>query len=95
MRGSGLRGPFGYPILVASYGAGQNLAFRSCSVVGPGGKAVECVVKHPGNDLESRDCVIIIPKAPLTAKSSYKVTAAFTVGGVDRSESWSFRTGSE
>ncbi len=94
-RGTGLKPPFGYPILVAAYGGGQNLTMTSAAVAATAGGAVPCIVRNPGNDPECTDCIIIVPQSPLQPRTSYTVTVAFRAGGVEHKESWSFRTGSE
>lgn len=93
MRGTNLKAPFGYPILLSVYSTEQSLKLVSYSIVSPNGKLVDCVIKTPENDTETKDSFIIVPKKPFEAKSIYTVEVRFSVGDSERKETWSFKTG--
>jgi len=93
MRGTGLVAPYGYPLLIAAYGYSGGLVLTQAKLVDASGAAIDCVVKQPQNDPEAKDCVIIVPKKPLKGKTVHTATVKFTVGGEERTDTWSFRTG--
>lgn len=95
MRGTGLKPPYGYPILVAAYGFEDMLSKATVTLFGPSGTTVDCTVKEPCNDNEAKNSIVIIPMKPLQPMSQYTVSVRFTVGGEERKETWSFRTGDE
>lgn len=93
MRGTGLSAPFGYPILISAFGHTDKPVVESMRLTDASGSAVDCVVREPKNDSESRDSIIVIPKRPLKARTVYTIKVDFTLGANTRSETWSFTTG--
>ncbi|MBS1723587.1 MAG: hypothetical protein JSS66_11605 [Armatimonadetes bacterium] len=86
-----LKGPFGYPILLAAYGSG-NLTVGSAQLVSESGAQVPVVVRDPSNDKHATGAIIIVPKSPLQPGASYTVHASFVLDGTRETRVWSFRT---
>lgn len=92
MRGSGGSGPYGYPIVVTSYGHGGEFRYRGGSLTDGTGRAVPMTVLHPDNDPHLTDSIILIPREPLSPAVRYTVTLQSKVAGDSMKQSWSFVT---
>ncbi|MCX7800367.1 MAG: hypothetical protein N2109_08515 [Fimbriimonadales bacterium] len=86
----GLKGPVGYPIVVAWFGQGR-LELLSASVEGPEGP-VETAWNHPANDPNLEQAAFLIPRRPLRPGACYKVSVRVRVDGRELARSWSFET---
>lgn len=95
MRGTGLKPPYGYPIMLAAYGFEGRLDCRRAKLTDQNGGTVSCTVRNPSNDPEAKNSVILIPTAPLKASTAYTVSVMFELDDESHQETWSFRTGSE
>lgn len=92
MRGTGSNPPFGYPILLSLPGS-TGLKHLSSRLTDANGTAVDIVAKHPANDSELRDGMILVPRKPLKENMAYAVEVEYSVEGQVRAESWVFKTG--
>jgi hypothetical protein len=77
LRGTGLHGAVGYPIVLAAFGtSAEGFRFVSAKLSGPDG-AVKARVLHPGNDEHADRAVIVIPHKPLAKDTRYTVVIAY------------------
>jgi hypothetical protein len=77
LRNTNLRGPVGYPIVLALFGsARQSFRFVGARLVGPAG-AVPAIVLHPGSDRSADGAVILVPHKPLAPQATYTVTVNY------------------
>lgn len=92
LRQTNVNGPVGYPVVLAAFGQDAK-EFRSINavLVGPKGP-VRSVVLAPGSDPYARDCVIIVPLAPLAKRTTYTATFTYANSGRERTSRTSFTT---
>lgn len=92
LRSTNLRGPVGYPIVLAVFGSDAQ-GFRSIDavVVGPNGR-VPTIVLNPASDKHADDCVIVIPQRPLAKAATYTVTFTYANKGGEKTARTTFST---
>lgn len=92
LRNTNLRGPVGYPIVLAVFGR-EAEGFRSIDarIVGPGGR-VAAIVRTPATDQFSQDTVIVIPSKPLLPSTTYTVTFNYANAGGEKTARTTFAT---
>src|SRR5262249_51945230 len=84
----------GFPITARFLGAGK-ITECTASLTGPDGKEVECWVSTPEKPLSktgSYQQIILLPKAPLGAGTTYTAAMSAELDGKEWSQKWSFTT---
>jgi hypothetical protein len=92
LRSTNLRGPVGYPIVLAVFGREAD-QFRSIDarIVGPNGR-VQAIVLTPATDKHADDTVIVIPHKPLLPATTYTVTFNYANAGGEKTARTTFAT---
>lgn len=91
MRGTGLTGPFGYPVVLALFSAMGEWSLVDARLT-LAGKSVACTVRHRGNDPFAQQAVILIPHAPLAPRSLHRATVSVMGSGGLATHKWEFTT---
>jgi hypothetical protein len=77
LRSTNLRGPVGYPVVLALFGRdAQAFRFVGAALSGPRG-AVPCIVLHPASDPHAEGAVILVPREPLAPLTAYTATVTY------------------
>lgn len=84
---SGVRGPVGYPVMVA-YSAYQRVELRGAEIVGPAGR----VPLYFPAALWSTDYAFVIPQQPLASGTTYHARFDLTIDGRWLTNEWDFTT---
>ena len=85
---AGATRPVGYPLMVVYSGA-RSVDLRVAELTDVDGHDVPISVVP---QIYERDYVAIVPVAPLSAGTKYRVRLALTVAGIDTLEEWEFET---
>ena len=92
LRKTNLRGPVGYPVVLALFGS-EARDFRSinATLTGPNGR-VPAIVLTPATDEHADNAVILIPQRPLARATAYTATFAYRNKTGERTVRASFST---
>ncbi len=92
LRNTNLRGPVGFPIVLAVFGT-EAQSFRSidASILGPNGR-VQAIVLHPASDPHAQGAVIVIPQRPLLPATTYTVSFTYANKGGEKTARTTFAT---
>lgn len=86
-------GPYGYPIMVAGFGADHIISAGHITVADSNGNWIECYASNPKTDSELRSALLAIPKVPL-ANGVYEAHAHVEfLNGKSQDISWAFSVG--
>ena len=93
LRGTPMKGPVGYPIVMAVFGQGADTLRLRSDQLKTSGRTVPIVALHPGNDKKAKGAVILVPRTPLNPRTRYQVQITYTQNGRQTTKQWSFTTG--
>jgi hypothetical protein len=83
----------GYPITLHLFGEEEKLELIAASLTGPDGQPVACHTNSSKNDDEAEDMILLLPKKPLLALSTYRARIiAKTASGREITRTWQFTT---
>lgn len=93
LRGTRMKGPVGYPVVMAVFGQGADTLRLKSAELKASGTSVPIVALHPGNDAKAHGAVILVPRSPLKPRTRYEVQITYTQSGRQSKKHWSFTTG--
>ncbi len=87
------QGPYGYPIMVAGFGADKAIEKGKITLVNSFGRPVACFTSNPESDPELHSALLAIPKAPLVnGKYTARAVLQF-IDGTTKKLTWTFTVG--
>ena len=92
LRKTRMKGPVGYPIVMAAFGQGADTLRLKFAELTTSGRTVPIVALHPGNDNKAKAAIILVPRTPLTPRTRYDIQITYTQNSRQTTKQWSFTT---